>query len=89
MPTTVVARLQVPDPNAWLAEYESMHAVRASFGERGHIAYRDLSDPSAIVAIFQWDEEANARRYFGSGELAASVGRAEGGQPELLYLEAF
>jgi len=83
----VIARLQVSDFDTWYDEYERMHPVRASFGERGHDLYRDADDPNVVVVVFGWDDLANARRYFEGDELAASVSRARAaGSPDVRYL---
>jgi len=85
---TVIARLPVQDFEAWHAEYERMHATRQSFGERGRMLYRDVDDPHTIVVVFEWDSIDNAKRYFGSPELSASVGRAHGkATPTVFYLD--
>lgn len=85
---TVIARLSVEDFDGWFVEYEHMHPVRAAQGERGHVLYRDPEDPHAVIVIFEWDDLAHARSYFGSPELAASVSRAQGrAAPAVWYLE--
>jgi quinol monooxygenase YgiN len=84
----VIAKLSVPDFDRWFAEYEGMHPVRASFGERSHRLYRDVDDPTTITVVFEWESVDAARRYFGSAELAASVNRAEAhAGPQVCYLE--
>jgi heme-degrading monooxygenase HmoA len=85
---TVFARLPVKNFDTWHAEFERMHPFRADLGERSHQAYRDVDAPHIIVAVFQWDTLANARSYFNSAELRASVHRGTGqAAPEVHYLE--
>jgi heme-degrading monooxygenase HmoA len=84
----VIARLHVPDFDTWYAEYQQMHARRHELGERGHRLHRDVDDSSAVVVVFEWDTVENAKDYFGSAELTASVSRAKAaGLPQVTYLE--
>lgn len=86
---TVIAVLPVEDFDTWRAEYESMHATRETFGDLGRRQlFRGVDDPNSIVVVFDWDSTDNARRYFGSGTLADSVGRGGGRTaPTVYYLE--
>ena len=84
----VLARLVVGDFSTWLSEYERMHERRATFGERGHHAYRDADDPSIVTVIFNWETLEGAREYFEGAELTASLTRAEvTTRPEVVYLD--
>lgn len=85
---TVMVRLTVAEFDRWHCEYEQMHAHRQACGERGRRLFRDVDDPNNIVVVFQWDTVDNARAYFDSAALRASVGRAGGlAAPQVSYLE--
>lgn len=85
---TVIARLTVAEFDRWHREYEQMHAHRRACGERGRQLFRDVDDPNTVVVVFQWDNLDNARAYFDSSKLRASVGRAGGrGAPQVSYLQ--
>lgn len=85
---TVIVRLTVAEFDRWHREYEQMHAHRHACGERGRQLFRDVDDPNTVVVVFQWDTVYNARTYFDSPKLRASVGRAGGlAAPQVSYLE--
>lgn len=85
---TVIAVLPVENFDTWHAEYESMHAARAAFGDRGHRLFRGVDDANTVVVVFDWDTADNARRYFTSSTLADSVARGGGRTaPTVYYLD--
>jgi heme-degrading monooxygenase HmoA len=88
MTATVIVRMLVSDFATWFEEYERMHEVRETRGECGRELFRDSDEPNAVVVVFHWDSLTNARAYFASAELHASVERAQGKRaPHVLYLD--
>jgi len=86
---TVIVRLVVEQFGRWQAEYEAMHRTREGCGERGRQLFRDSEDPHVVLVVFDWDSHDNARAYFSSDTLKASVERAHGrSAPEVWYVDS-
>jgi antibiotic biosynthesis monooxygenase (ABM) superfamily enzyme len=81
-------RHSVQDYEAWKSVFESVSDLRRRNGEESYQILREGNGSSELVALFQWDNLDNARRYAASPELKEAMQRAGVvGKPEILFLE--
>jgi antibiotic biosynthesis monooxygenase (ABM) superfamily enzyme len=81
-------RHSVQDYEAWKSVFESVSDLRRRNGEESYQILREGNGSSELVALFQWDNLDNARRYAASPELREAMQRAGVvGKPEILFLE--
>ncbi|HSR31589.1 MAG TPA: antibiotic biosynthesis monooxygenase [Anaerolineae bacterium] len=81
-------RHSVQDYEAWKSVFDSVSDLRTRNGEKSYQILREENGSTDLVAIFEWDNLENARRYAGSPELREAMQRAGvSGKPEILFLE--
>jgi heme-degrading monooxygenase HmoA len=81
-------RHNVQDYEAWKSVFDSVSDLRRRNGEKSYQILRQDNDSNSLVALFEWDNLDNARRYAASAELKEAMQRAGvTGKPEILFLE--
>ena len=73
---------------AWKSVFDSVSDLRRRNGEKSYQILREGNGSSELIALFEWDNLDNARRYAASPELKEAMERAGViGKPEILFLE--
>jgi heme-degrading monooxygenase HmoA len=81
-------RHSVQDYEAWKSVFDSVGDLRRQSGEKSYQILRQDNGSNSLVALFEWDNLDNARKYATSPELKAAMERAGvAGKPEILFLE--
>jgi antibiotic biosynthesis monooxygenase (ABM) superfamily enzyme len=81
-------RHSVQDYEAWKSVFDSVSDLRKRSGEKSYQILRQDNGSSSLIALFQWDNLDNARKYAASPELKEAMQRAGvSGKPEILFLE--
>jgi heme-degrading monooxygenase HmoA len=81
-------RHSVQDYAAWKSVFDSVGDLRKRSGEDSYQILRQDNGSDNVVALFQWDNLDNARKYAASPELKAAMEQAGViGKPEILFLE--
>ena len=84
----MVVRHSVQDYDAWKSVFDSVRDLRKRNGEMSYQILREDNGSNALVALFEWDNLDNARRYAASPELKEAMQRAGvTGKPEISFLE--
>ena len=87
--THVWVQLTLQDYARWRPVFNELGALRKSHGSKGGRLFRKADAPNEVAVLFEWDDRANARRYFESDELRQGMQRAGvSGRPEVIYLDA-
>ena len=78
----------VQDYEAWKSVFDSVGDLRRRSGEKSYQILRQDNDSNSLIALFQWDNLDNARKYAASPELKAAMERAGvTGKPEISFLK--
>jgi quinol monooxygenase YgiN len=81
-------RHSVKDYDAWKSVFDSVSDLRRKNGEKSYQILRQDNDSSSLVALFQWDNLDNARKYAASPELKAAMEQAGvTSKPEISFLK--
>jgi heme-degrading monooxygenase HmoA len=81
-------RHSVEDYQAWKSVFDSVGDLRRRNGEKSYQILRQDNGSNNLVALFEWDNLDNARKYAASPELKEAMQRAGvTGKPEILFLE--
>ncbi|MFC2036449.1 antibiotic biosynthesis monooxygenase [Chloroflexota bacterium] len=81
-------RHSVQDYEAWKSVFDSVGDLRRRHGERSYQILRQDNGSNNVVALFEWDNLDNARKYAASPELKEAMEKAGvAGKPEILFLE--
>ena len=78
----------VKDYEAWKSVFDSVSDLRRRNGEKSYQILRQENGSTNLVALFEWDNLDNARKYASSPELKAAMERAGvTSKPEIMFLE--
>jgi heme-degrading monooxygenase HmoA len=81
-------RHKVQDYKAWKSVFDSKKDLRKRSGEKAYQILRQDDGSNEVVALFEWDNLDNARKYSASSELKEAMQQAGViGKPEILFLE--
>ena len=84
----LLVRQHVLDYEHWRAGYERDDAGRRGAGCIGAHLFRDVSEPSQVVILLEWDSIENARAYLdGTGPQGVLTGDGDSDAPEIQLLE--
>ncbi|WP_410764397.1 antibiotic biosynthesis monooxygenase [Haloferax sp. DFSO60] len=53
----------VEDYDAWKADFEQYHSLRADFGGKGYQLFQATDNPNEIVVVIEFDSEQSAREW--------------------------
>jgi heme-degrading monooxygenase HmoA len=74
MPTVLAVNHDVADYDAWKQVFDDFN--KTDRGVRASRINRNVEDPNNITVVHVFDDEATARAFVDSPELAAAMGRA-------------
>ena len=83
-------RHKVKDYPAWKNVFDGLVETRRASGEKKYKIFHPDNEPNNLLAIFDWDNLENARKFAGSSELKDAMqndGVIE--QPEIYFLEEY
>jgi antibiotic biosynthesis monooxygenase (ABM) superfamily enzyme len=84
----MLVRHSVKDYEAWKSVFDSVSDLRQRYGEKSYQILRQENGSNDLVALFEWDNLDNARKYATSPELKAAMQQAGvTGKPDILFLE--
>lgn len=74
--THLIIKHKVRDYTAWKNEFDNFADFRKTSGEKSYRILRPSEDPNDLTLLFEWDNDQNARTFFGSQELKSAMQRA-------------
>jgi quinol monooxygenase YgiN len=81
---------KVKDYPRWKKIFDEFKDTRKAGGEKSYEIFHPEDDPKNLLAIFEWDNLANAKKFVVSPELKAAMSNAGVvEQPEVYYLERY
>jgi heme-degrading monooxygenase HmoA len=84
----MLVKHSVQDYEAWKSVFDSVSDLRRRNGEKSYQILRPENGSKEVVALFEWDNLNNARKYAASAELKEAMQRAGVvGKPEISFLE--
>jgi hypothetical protein len=84
----VLVRHKVEDYARWRPTYDEHATTRKGYGSKGSRVFRNAQDPNEIVALFEWDDLNNARRFLQSEDLREAMQQAGVvDQPDVYFLD--
>lgn len=81
---------KVKDYSTWKKVFDGFIDTRKASGEKSYQILHPDNDPNNLLAIFEWNNLDNARKFASSSELKNAMenaGVVE--QPEILFLEEY
>ena len=84
----LLIRHKVKDYERWKRHFDEHAATRKASGSKKGRLYRNATNPNEVIALFEWDDLALARRFAQSENLRAVM--QEAGvieQPEIYVLD--
>jgi hypothetical protein len=84
----LMIRHKVNDYDTWKPVYDEDAGNRKAHGSKGGRLYRNTNNPNEIVALFEYDDLENARKFSESPELRERMQRAGvADRPDIFFLE--
>jgi heme-degrading monooxygenase HmoA len=81
---------KVKDYPQWKKVFDEFKGTRKAGGEKSYEIFHPEDDPKNVLAIFEWDTLANAKKFVGSSELKQAMSNAGVEEkPEVYYLERY
>jgi hypothetical protein len=81
---------KVKDYPSWKKVFDGFIETRRASGEKSYKIMHPENDGNDLLAIFEWDNLENAKKFVGSSELKQSMSNAGViGQPEVYFLEEY
>ena len=81
---------KVKDYPSWKKVFDGFIETRRVGGEKSYQILHPENDGNNLLAIFEWDNLANAKKFAGSSELKEAMSNAGViGQPEVYFLEEY
>lgn len=81
---------KVKDYPSWKRAFDGFVEFRRAGGEKTYQILHPDNEPDNLLAIFEWDNLENAKKFVNSNELKSSMGKAGvTGQPEVYFLEEY
>jgi quinol monooxygenase YgiN len=74
--THVLVRHKVEDFNKWKKAFDDFADFRRSSGEKSYQVMQQDKDTNNLFLVFEWDSEANARKFFESQNLKETMQEA-------------
>ena len=80
---------QIEDYKVWRPFFDEHEGMRKKNGAVSAKVFQKADDPQDVSILFEWDSEANARRFVESTDLREVMKRAGViGMPEATFLKA-
>ncbi len=81
---------KVKDYSTWKNVFDGFRDTRRSGGEKSYRILHPENEPNNLLAIFEWDNLDNARKFTNSPELKEAMGKAGVvEQPEIYFLQEY
>ena len=81
---------KVKDYPSWKKVFDGFIETRRASGEKSYKIMHPENDGNDLLAIFEWDNLENAKKFAGSSQLKQTMGNAGViGQPEVYFLEEY
>jgi len=81
---------KVKDYGAWKKVFDGFIETRRSSGEKNYRIYHPDNDPNSLIAMFEWDNLDNARKFAASNDLKDAMGKAGViEQPHIYFLSEY
>ena len=81
---------KVKDYPSWKKVFDGFIETRRASGEKSYKIMHPENDGNDLLAIFEWDNLENAKKFVGSSELKQTMSNAGViGQPEVYFLEEY
>lgn len=81
---------KVKDYPAWKRVFDGFIETRKASGEKKYQIFHPDNDPNNLLAIFEWDNLGNAKKFASSPELKETMGNAGVVEkPEIYFLEEY
>ena len=83
-------RHKVKDYPAWKKVFDGFIETRRSGGEKKYQIFHPDNEANNVLALFEWDNIENAKKFAHSSELKEAMGNAGVvEQPEIYFLEEY
>jgi hypothetical protein len=83
-------RHKVKDYPAWKKVFDGFIETRRSGGEKNYQIFHPDNEANNVLALFEWDNIENAKKFAHSSELKEAMGNAGVvEQPEIYFLEEY
>jgi quinol monooxygenase YgiN len=85
---TVLIRHTVEDFDEWKPGFDAHADTRTEYGSEGYRLFTVDGDRNEVVALFEWDSTANAKRFFEESDVKERMDElGVVGEPEVLFLD--
>jgi heme-degrading monooxygenase HmoA len=74
--TRLIIRHKVNNYDAWKKVFDNFKDFRKSSGEKSYQIFHPEKDPNNLILMFEWDNTANAQKFFKSQELKDTMHKA-------------
>jgi heme-degrading monooxygenase HmoA len=86
----LIIKHKVKDYNVWKKVFDGFIDTRKAGGEKSYQILHPENEADNLLAIFEWDNLENARKFTSSSELKEVMGSAGVvEQPEVYFLEEY
>ena len=86
----LLIRHKVKNYGEWKRVFDSFISTRKAGGERNYQIYHPDNDPNNVLAMFEWDNLNNAKKFTSSSELKDTMSKAGVlEQPEIFFLDEY
>lgn len=86
----LLIRHKVKNYGEWKRVFDGFISTRKAGGERNYQIYHPDNDPNNVLAMFEWDNLNNARKFTSSSELKDAMSKAGVlEQPEIFFLDEY
>ncbi len=86
--TRIMVRHRVKDYTHWREVFDGFVKTRKAGGEKSYQIFQDGADENNLYLMFEWDNEANAQKFFDSTDLKDAMQKAGVAEtPEIHYLK--
>ena len=86
----LLIRHKVKDYPAWKKVFDGVIDTRRAGGEKSYQILHTDNDSNNLVALFEWDNLENAKRFANSSELKEAMGNAGVvDHPDIYFLEEY
>lgn len=86
----MMVKHKVKDYGEWKRVFDGFIDTRRSGGEKNYQIYHPDNDPNSLIAMFEWDNLDNARKFAGGNDLKEAMSKAGViEQPQIYFLSEY
>lgn len=82
----IIVQQKVEDYQKWKTVFDSLDALRKSYGEKGAKIFRNAERPAEITILFEWDDLRNILKYSRDEKFKEAVKKSGTLIDPILYL---